>query len=113
VENYGLEETYKKLTTALDFSESDTDVRVCLDLAKEDEKRAWHSKRKKSVTYNEAQKNAKMWKAGHNIDVKDAAQEKNKLKQSSYKTSQSDGVQVYDMFRRKRGRQSRAIASII
>jgi hypothetical protein len=47
-----------------------------------------------------------MWKAGHNFDVKDAAQEKNKLKRSSYKTSQSDGVQVYDMFRRKRGRQS-------
>jgi hypothetical protein len=106
VENYGLEETYKKLTSALDFSESDTDLRVCHDLAKEDEKRTWHSKRKKSVTYNEAQKNAKMWKAGHNFDVKDAAQEKNKLKRSSYKTSQSDGVQVYDMFRRKRGRQS-------
>jgi hypothetical protein len=106
VENYGLEETYKKLTTALDFSQSDVDGRVRQDLAKEDEKRAWHSQRKKSVAYNEAQKNAKMWKAGHNIDVKEAAQEKNKLKRSSYKTSQSDGAQVYDMFRRKRGRQS-------
>jgi len=106
VENYGLEETYKKLTTALDFSDAVVDSRVCQDLAKQDEKRAWHSKRKKSVEYNEAQKNAKMWKAGHNIDVKEAAQEKNKLKRSSYKTSQSDGVQVYDMFRRKRGRQS-------
>jgi hypothetical protein len=106
VENYGLEETYKKLTTALDFAESAVDRRVREDLAKEDGKRAWHSKRKKSAEYNEAQKNAKMWKAGHNIDVKEAALEKNKLKRSSYKTSQSDGVQVYDMFRRKRGRQS-------
>jgi hypothetical protein len=106
VENYGLEETFSKMTTALDFSQSDVDRRVCEDLAKEDEKRAWHSTRKKSVEYNESQKNAKMWKAGHNIDVKEAAQEKNKLKRSSYKTSQSDGVQVYDMFRRKRGRQS-------
>jgi hypothetical protein len=106
VENYGLEETYNKLTTALDFAEVGVDRRVCEDLAKEDEKRAWHSKRKKSAEYNEAQKNAKMWKAGHNIDVKEAALEKNKLKRSSYKTSQSDGVQVYDMFRRKRGRQT-------
>jgi hypothetical protein len=107
-DNYGLEETYCKIAKALEFSQRDIDGRVCADLQKEDERRAWHSKRKKSTKYNEAQKKAKMWKAGHNIDVKEAANEKNKLKRSSYKTSQSDGRQVFDLFQRKRGRQSQA-----
>jgi hypothetical protein len=108
VDNYGLEETYCKIAKALEFSQRDIDGRVCADLQGEDERRAWHSKRKKSTKYNDAQKNAKMWKAGHNIDVKEAANEKNKLKRSSYKTSQSDGRQVFDLFQRKRGRQSQA-----
>ena len=103
-----LEETYCKIAKTLEFSHREIDERVCADLQREDERRAWHSKRKKSTNYNGAQKYAKMWKAGHNNDVKDAANEKNKLKQSSYKTSQSDGRQVFDLFQRKRGRQSQA-----
>lgn len=109
VDNYGLEETYKRLTAALKFPSNVADDAVARDLAVLDEGRKWHAKRKKSVAFNEAQKNAKMWKASHNVEVREAAADKNKRKKakaSTYKTSKSDGPQLFDAFRRTRGQRS-------
>jgi hypothetical protein len=107
VDNYGLEETYKRLASALKFPANNAaDDAVARDLAVLDAGRKWHAMRKKSVSYNEAQKNAKMWKASHNVEVREAAADKRKAKASTYKTSKSDGPQVFDAFRRTRGQRS-------